>query len=171
MDLSLFQVLSVNSSLSTLMLSLVQASNNSNMLINEAAQANAKVQTKYSESQEIYNQISILESWSEQGSVIANLSNQSVNSVVDQWSKVKAQLQLVYNQSFSILYRLNTTKTLSNIVQQQANSTVSIYQRLSITFGIQQRRRLQLEANIEEVQSSVQYLRQLRNVITTKCNN
>ena len=161
----------MNYSLPTLTLYLVQALSNSNVLLGEAAQINATVQKIRSESQEINTQISITNTLHGKGSVLTNQSSQYVYTAMHQWNTVKVQLQLVYNQSSNLLHRINSTKTLIDVVQREAYSTASLYQSLNVTRGMQQNRRLQLEAEIKAVQSSVQYLRQLRNAITTKCFN
>lgn len=152
------------------MLRLVQDVDSSTLLVVEAAQTNATVQMILSKSQVINNEISNLGALYEQGRILTNLSNQSLNSVMSQWNMVKAQLQQFYNQSSNILRQINSTKTLFDFVKQQANST-ALYQQLSSRLGIQQSRKWLLKDNIEAVQSSLQYLRQLRSAITTKCTN
>lgn len=153
------------------MLSLVQDLGSSNLLVEEVDQTNATVQMILSKSQMIKIEISNLETLHEQGRIVTNLSNQSLNSVMSQWNMVKAQLQQFYNQSSNLLYQISSTKMLCDVVKQQANSTTTLHLQLSSTLGTQQSRKLQLEANIKAVQSSVQYLRQLRNTITAKCTN
>ena len=153
------------------MLSLVQDLGSSNLLFEEADQTNATVQMILSKSQMIKIEISNLETLHEQGRIVTNLSNQSLNSVMSQWNMVKAQLQQFYNQSSNLLYQISSTTMLCDVVKQQANSTTALHLQLSSTLGTQQSRKLQLEANIKAVQSSVQYLRQLRNTITAKCTN
>lgn len=152
------------------MLRLVQDVDSSTLLVVEAAQTNATVQMILSKSQVINNEISNLGALYEQGRILTNLSNQSLNSVMSQWNMVKAQLQQFYNQSSNILRQINSTKTLFDFVKQQANST-ALYQQLSSRLGKQQSRKWLLKDNIEAVQSSLQYLRQLRSAITTKCTN
>lgn len=153
------------------MLSLVQDLGSSNLLVEEVDQTNATVQMILSKSQMIKIEISNLETLHEQGRIVTNLSNQSLNSVMSHWNMVKAQLQQFYNQSSNLLYQISSTKMLCDVVKQQANSTTTLHLQLSSTLGTQQSRKLQLEANIKAVQSSVQYLRQLRNTITAKCTN
>lgn len=165
------KVMTVNSSLPVLMLNLASVVNSSNQLVEEASQANATAQLILSKFQILNNEISTLRALNEQGITLNNQSNQSLISAMSQWNKVKVQLQSFYNQSLNTLLQINSTKTLFGIVQQQANSTASLYQHLSNMLKVQQSRKLQLKASITAVQSSVQYLRQLPTTITTKCTN